>query len=321
MRRLWVALAALLLTGCASTVSGTASVSSGDLQQERKPLTSQRAFGDVSTVDYCSLLDLDRVKTAGGYEFGEQHQGFNYCQVEGKIHGQDITVGVGYLSGQGSDLDRVADPGKTFSRGLVAQRSTSNDNENCDYYLTFADSVGLTVYVNNISSHPSTTAGSSLCAVNGAVLDGVVAQISANQVGHFNFAPGSLGTVEACALLSDPEINAQFGGALPQSPAMPSKHRCRWKGALGNELTVMLDISDGTGSTAEQIGGHATDVAQLDEAGRNCMATGSVAPYPNSGAGQYQVASLYVSVGQAPTDACTIARALAGLAWPRLPAS
>lgn len=323
MRRLWVAAAALLLTGCAGTVSGTASVSSQDLQQyqqNQQPLTSQHAFGDVTTIDYCSLLDLDRVETAGGVGLGDQHQGFNNCQVTGKVYGQDIAVTVGYLSGQVSGPDRATDPEKKLPRGLVAQRATSNDNKGCTYYLDFADSVSLTIYVDNVSSYPSTSAGQSLCAISGAVLDGVVAKVSANAVGHFKFAPGSLGTVDACSLLTEDDVNGQLG-ALSRTPSMPSKHRCRWKDTAGNQLDVVLDVGDGTGSTAEQIGGHATDVSPIDEAGRECMATGVVAPYPDDGADQFQQAMIYVTVADAAKDSCGVTRALAGLAWPRLPAS
>ncbi|KAA9162092.1 DUF3558 domain-containing protein [Amycolatopsis acidicola] len=319
MRRLWVAAVALLLTGCAGTVSGTASVNTQEVQQyqlQRTPLTSQAAFGDVSTVDYCSLLDLDRVKAAGGNGLSEPARNFNYCQVSGKVYGQDIVLGLGYLSSQGGSQERVADPAKALSRGLVAQRSTRNDNKSCTYYLAFPDGVSLQVYVTNESTYPSTSAGPSLCAINGAVLDGAVAKLSANQAGHFQFAPGSLGTVDACTLLDVAEVNAQLGGSLRQS-AFPAKHRCRWQDAQGNQLDLMLDVSDGTGSTAEQIGGHATDIAQLDDAGRDCLATGSVAPYD----GQVEVANLYVTVGEPPKDACGVARALAGVAWPRLPAT
>ncbi|GAB2990979.1 hypothetical protein LWP59_06780 [Amycolatopsis acidiphila] len=148
--RYWVAAMALLLTGCTSVVTGAASVDQGELRQyqdDHAPLTAQRALGDLTTVDYCSLLDLNGARQADATGVGSTTTSPNYCFAEGNFGGTRVEFGLGYLEVAGTDSGRITDLAKTLPRGLVAQRSTSGDPDSCVRYLRFADEFSLQVYV------------------------------------------------------------------------------------------------------------------------------------------------------------------------------
>jgi hypothetical protein len=321
--RYWLAAAALLLTGCTSVVTGAASVDQAELkqyQEDHAPLTAQRALGDVTTVDYCSLLDLNRARQAGATGVGWTSTSFNYCFVTANVGSASAEIGVGYLEGAIQDSTRIPDPTKDLTRGLVAQRNVDGDSSTCARYLRFADGLDLEIYVDDVSG--STTSDStSLCAVEDAVFDGLVDTIMADKTAHLTFPPGTLGTVDACSLASDAQIAEQLGESAPKTPSIPTKHRCRWQSATSKDaLTIFFDAGKPPTSATETLAGRQASIEGGDGL-RYCLATTAIAPFPGASNGDYQLAQVYVFNRGGVKDACATVRAVANVVWPKLPSS
>jgi hypothetical protein len=320
--------AALLLSGCTQAVVGAPAPNPAAAQQaleERTPLTSALAFGDLTTIDYCSLIDPGLVAQGGLTDAGELRPSFDECAVSGKIDGQSATLEVGFLDSKAGG--RLPDREKTLPRGLVAQRDTSGrGSDSCGYYLAFPDRVSLELYayLENPVSDPGWSATSSpLCALDKTVFDGVVKAVTQKKVTHFTFAPGSVGTVDACALLPDPVVVQQSGSPLQREPN-PSKHRCRWTSTgLGARAVLWFYVDKppqaAGGATAETIADRPSVVRSVDA--RFCVVDTVVGPWPGAKNGEVEVAETYMIVGSVAKEPCGVARAFAAAAWPRLPSS
>lgn len=320
--------AALLMTGCAQAVVGTPSPNPAAAQQaleERTPLTSTLALGDLTTIDYCSLIDPGLVARGGMTDAGEPQPSFDECAVSGKVGGQSATLEVGFLDTNAGG--RLPDRDKTLPRGLVAQRDTSGRGaDSCGYYLAFPDRVSLELfaYLENPPSDPgSSSTTSPLCTLNKTVFDGVVTAVTQKKVTHLTFAQGSVGTVDACALLPDAVVSQQAGVPLPRAQN-PSKHRCRWTNtSLGMRAVLWFYVDKppqaADGATAETIDGRPSVVRAVSA--RFCAVDTVVGPWPGAKNGEVEVAETYMNAGNAAKDACGIARAFATAAWPQLPAS
>jgi hypothetical protein len=320
MARYWVAAVALLLTGCTTVVTGGASPRPAELrqyQEDHAPLTSQRALGDVTTLDYCSLLDLKGVEQAGATGVGPASPSFNYCRADASYLGEKLEVGVGYLDSQVNDGSRYPDPSKQLKRGLTAQRDISNDYQSCARHLKLADGVSLQAYVDDLSDQPRTDGARYLCDIDGAVFDGLVAAITNKKVAHLTFPPGSLGTVDACTLVPDAQVSAQLGTTTQRTPVIPTKHRCRWQDrSSGDSLGILFEVDRPLGPATESLGGHQATISGF---GQNCLASTTVGPYPGAKDGEYQLAEVYVALRHTAKDPCGMVRTIATAAWPHLP--
>ncbi|HVV09975.1 hypothetical protein [Amycolatopsis sp.] len=323
MARYWVAAVALLLTGCTSVVTGAASVDTADVQryqEEHAPLTSQLAFGDVNSVDYCSLLDLDGIKKAGLTDVSGTSPSLSSCEVEGQLSGQKMAVGVGFLDSGVVDSNRIPDTKKKLDRGLTLSKASYNDEYSCLYYLAFTDKVSMQVYVDNLADAPTSSVADAMCETDDAVLDGVVDSIKAKKVTHLTFGGNSVGAVDACQLASDADVQAQMGPVpVEKKPKIPTKHRCRWQEPVhNNALSVLLDIGKPPTGPIEQLGNHP---AVINAAGSSCLATTAIRPYPQAKNGEYELAEVYLYARNGVADPCVPVRAVANVAFPKLPAS
>ena len=315
---------AVAVTGCTAAVTGRPSPNAAavvQIQEERTPLTSDRALGDLSTIDYCSLFDAAAVEKGGADNVGELQQSFGECTVSAKLSGQAITVEVGFLDKNATG--RIPDPTKRLPRGLVAQRDLNAGPDVCTTNLAFPDRVSVEIYtyVDDVSN---TVSGSqALCQVNSAVLDRMVTAVTQKKVAHLTFAPGTLGTVDACALISDSRVTQEIGMPM-RHDENPAKHRCQWKvTSSGPRATLWFYAENPSpavpGTTTETIAGRQSIVQKLS--GNYCLVTTVVGPYAAK-SGENETAGVYVNMLSAvPKDACGVARALANVAWPQLPSS
>lgn len=320
--------AALLMAGCTQAVVGAPAPNQAAAQralEERTPLTSDLAFGDLTTIDYCSLIDTGLVAQGGLTDAAEPQPSFDECAVTGKISGQNATLEVGFLDQNAGS--RLPDREKTLPRGLVAQRDlTGGGSDSCAYHLAFPDrvSVELYAYLETPSSDPgASSTASPLCTLDTTVFDGVVDAVTQKKVAHLTFAPGSVGTVDACTLLPDSLVVQQSGLPL-QRERNPSKHRCRWSNTgLGAHAALWFYVDKPpqavNGATAETIAGRQSVVTAPDP--RFCVVDTVIGPWPGAKNGEVEVAETYINVGSMAKDACGISRAFATAAWPHLPSS
>src|SRR5215470_7843938 len=102
--------AALMLTGCTTEIPGRVIADPAAVQETHTPLTAQVALGDVTTIDYCSLLDVGSAQAAGVTNPAPVTSSFNYCYADAKLGTQSVEFGLGYLE-QGTEQDSsVPDP-------------------------------------------------------------------------------------------------------------------------------------------------------------------------------------------------------------------
>ncbi|GLY65279.1 hypothetical protein [Amycolatopsis taiwanensis] len=325
---------ALVLAGCTTTIMGSASPNQAvarQIQEERTPLTASAVFGDLTTIDYCSMFDAQAAKDAGVTDVSEPVSSYDDCYVEGKLRGLKIDVELGFLD-KDQQANRMKDPVKTLPHGLVAKRDLTSRYGSCGNYLSFSDGVDLDIYSyledgQEGSSAAETGISQSLCSLDSALLDGVVTAVTQKKVAHLTFAPGSLGTVDPCTLIPDSLVREQAavlhertGVALPRE-ANPSKHRCRWANtdrALRAALWFYIDKAPAATppATTETIGNRSSIVNASPP--DYCQIDTVLGPAPGAKNGAVSVAQIYVSLGGLE-DACPVARAMANQAWPQLP--
>ncbi|MFD2420484.1 hypothetical protein [Amycolatopsis pigmentata] len=308
----------LVLAGCSSPVPGTASVNDTELkryQAARGPLNVRDALGDLTTVDYCSVLDLARAQQAGAAEVGPPKSMWNQCAAAAKVGGRDAALIVGLLV-DGSEEPRVTDLSRKLDRGLMAQMPPGATPHRCVRYLGFPDGPSLEVDVFDPAADTYDLAVlTRMCAVTSALFDGLTADALAKKVAHFTFAPGSLGTTDACSVLSDAAVSAELGKPARRQP-ISTGHRCVWKsGAMWVDLD--FDVSGPIPPATDIIGGRPSVVAA--KIPTDCGVTTTVAPSSPGSGGGVEIALLYMVDPSGIKDPCAVATALAGAAWPRLP--
>ncbi|WP_285486522.1 hypothetical protein [Amycolatopsis taiwanensis] len=316
---------ALVLAGCTTTIMGSASPNQAvarQIQEERTPLTASAVFGDLTTIDYCSMFDAQAAKGAGVTDVSEPVSSYDDCYVEGQLHGQKVDIELGFLA-KGPQPGRVPDPTKTLPRGLVAKRDLGGGYGSCTYFLSFPDGIDLDIY--SYLDNPSGSVSSEdLCSMATALLDGVVTAVTQKKVTHLTFAPGSLGTVDACTLIPDSLVQQQTGLPL-QREQNPSKHRCRWSNSgIGVRAALWFYIDKPPEAlprtTTETIGNRSSTVTPTSPA--FCLVDTVIGPAPGAKDGQVAVAETYVNLSNVGgKDPCAIVRAMAAQAWPQLPSS
>lgn len=298
MRVVAVLAAVLALTGCTATVPS---------RSDGGPLAGQAVFGDFDTVDYCSLLDPASATRRGGTEPTKGLSSFDYCSLLVKVGGKEVTVEVGYLGTKDSRRtgDRIPDYSRKLPHGLIAERGDAPGESDCSYYLRFVDQVTVRMTTSRYASDE--VPKRELCEISSDVLDGVVASVSANQVRHQAFRPGSLGTVDACLLLDEAQVDAALGEAMATS-IIASKHRCEWVAAGGSSVLLNF-VNDVLPPGAAEVVSYPPKLCKLQKV---------LGPTPGAKVGEVQFASLTVNA-MTEKDPCAVGRTLANTAWPKLP--
>jgi hypothetical protein len=326
-----LALGGVVLAGCTDTTSGQAAPNQGELKQylaDNAPLNSADALGDVTSVDYCSLLDEAGVAAAGGVATGLPSTSFDRCALSVLAAGKDLDVMIGYMFGQADPYQPDLDPvkGKQLKHSLLEEQlATGLGPSTCNRYLDFADGVKLQFSAGRYDqNNPDTTSEppDSLCALASAAVDGALVVIDRKEVRHLDFSAKPLGKVDACSVLPYGFVDGQFGSATPETEK-PSKHYCEWGDPhdtfVNLEFSVYQPRPATDGATQETLGNRPSTV--IPENAQVCsvetvLGAGFSAAYPDS----KQIASFYVK-DPAGKDPCAIARALANEAWPKLPAA
>lgn len=326
-----LALGGLVLAGCTDTMSGQAAPNQGELKQylaDNAPLNSADALGDVTSVDYCSLLDQAGVAAAGGVAAGPPSTSFDHCVLSVKAAGKDLDVMIGYMFGQVDPYQPDLDPvkGKQLKHSLLEEQlATSFGPSTCNRYLDFADGVKLQFSAGRYDPSNSDTTSEppdSLCALASAAVDGAVSVIDRKEVHHLDFSAKPLGKVDACSVLPYGFVDGQFGSSAPATQA-PSKHYCQWGDPhdtyVNLEFSVYQPTPAADGATQETLGNRPSTV--IPESAQVCSVETVLGPgFAAADTNSKQVASFYVD-GPAGKDPCAIARALANEAWPKLPAA
>jgi hypothetical protein len=291
-----VALACTLLSGCSMMEASSS-------ESAPTPLTAVTAFGDFTTIDYCSLLDLPKV--AAGVSAGAPLSSFESCQAELTDHSGKRAVMVGPLAFDSDPNIRPYDYSGPVPDGVSVQQSMFNDQNACTRAVTFADGIRLNVSVNGPGTRDvrcreaDTAVTSSLDAVTGG------------KVGRLNFAARSWGRVSPCALLDVHELDAPSGPDARPAAGL-SGHSC-----IRGKVSLQLSVADmGTAGTLETLGGHP---ARVNIDGAFCTVD-AMQPAPGMpGHTEKAEISVVETAGTANDATCAAARTAASAVLPKLP--
>jgi len=293
--------------GCALPATGCATTAAVPDQSGPSPLTAVAAFGDFSTIDYCSLLDLPRV--AAGHRIGaEPDPSFESCRAEVLDGAARRTVTVGPLAFDADPNLRPYDYAGVVPDGVDVQQSMFNDQVECTRTVTFADGIRLNLTVADVAG---TSAAAARCKEADSAVGGVFEALTGNRVGRLDFAERSWGRVAPCALLDVHDLDIPSGPETRPTAGL-SGHSCiRGK--------VSLRLSSGRAAesgTQEPLAGRQVHVTI---SGAFCIVD-TAQPAPGKpGRTEKAEISVVETTGTAGTGTCAAARAAAGSILPRLP--
>lgn len=315
-----------LLGGCTGVVIGKPApdpVALAQAEEERLPLNAATAFGDLTSVDYCSLLDTGKLDdvTEGPLV------SLDNCYARVRIDGQNADLWLGGVIDEESrnEYARTTEivGGPELKRRLTIEKPSSDYDGSCYRYLVFGDELSLQA---NISSYDSTSvsapdvASEKLCPVLEEVLEHAATAVVGKRVGHLDFPAGSLGSVDACGVISDAEVGTHLGTVQPARKTL-TKHSCRWGRSGSDYVSLYFSVDKPTpadaGYVPETLGGRQAMV--WNSSGTYCSAMAPLKPWPGAKAGEMETASIFVSM-YSGGDPCGVMRNVANTVFPRLPA-
>lgn len=310
-RRLGILFALVgLLASCTPTVDGTADA------VHVPPLTSEEALGELTTVDFCSLLDERKLREADvSVELATS--GFLRCYAEVELGTVGLSVTIGDLYEATPLLQ--ADESRELARSV--HRRHFEEDWACWRELVFADEVALDITVReaygDIEGRPG---DAEMCIVADLVTDGVQQAAYFGTGETMTFAEGSLAELEPCSLLTIDEAAdvLDVESVLPEQALGGEGCSWWWYGEPYVGTDVEFEVYDlGTDASdyfEEDIGGRPT-TTYIGEA--DCALETPHMLVPAEAPTEWEVVSVYVYDEEG--DPCAAATELAELIWPRLP--
>jgi hypothetical protein len=314
----------LLVTSCAVPMDGSARPDPAVLQSMREPISGSTVFGDATTVDPCSVVDIGTVPAALHAALAPA-DGLDDCPVSATLaDGTAVDVYVGPLETGDDKLD--ADPRglSSLQRGMKLYEAVDNTPGSCDDYLKFQDDYWL--LVNAITSDPNSKADT--CPASEALVKNAATQIAAGAIRHRTYPNGSVGKLDPCTLVSN---NTLTGVGLADAPPLeyPEQHECSWISNDGHYvLRVQFvvgqepSVQDSATQSAVVLSGRKTVVTQYQESSSAsaCWAQTGLNKYGSS-PDLVEIAMVEMRNGDNNmANACDRAQVAAATAvWPLLP--
>ncbi|MFI6305562.1 hypothetical protein ACIBCH_27105 [Amycolatopsis thailandensis] len=296
--------AVLVLAGCA------AAPPPAPAPQPSSPLTLREALGDPTTVDFCGLLDLPDLDNALPLE-SRPAPSMGSCSFRTK----NALISFGFPEDRAKE--RLADATPVARQDLTRDlRVVRTDLEGQPIlHLVFTDD--SSIRVGTFFTSPG-SASEALTAATKTLEGAVRSLVAGKQAAHLAYRENSLARLDACsALWSDAEVSARLGTTVAGKGDL-SRHRCLW-GEQAADRLVRLEFGLGprpkaaAGVREETLGGRESFVQEISG---GCTVRTSHIEGPGANRNQAEHALLAV---QAP-NACDVARELANVAWPKLPA-
>jgi len=286
MRVLGLILCGLLLAACTTP----------EADEPPKPtaLTADEVFGDFRTIDYCSMLDSPG---------GAPESSFEQCRVD--VDGMHRIVGP--VQSDDDSIQPYDYPGK-LPRGVRIWQDPQRDKfGGCLRWVGFSDHNWLLVGASRLDGGTATP--EQLCTVADDMVAGALTVIQQEKVGHVTYGKDSFGSLDPCALLDRPEVEAIIERGVPDPS--PNGHDCEY-GDFGLGFRVG---KPGTTGTQETVGGRP---ARVEVIGALCFVSVE-RPLPDR-PGLVEEAKLTgVSELGNGAEACPDTRAVAEVLVPGLP--
>jgi hypothetical protein len=307
-----------LTSGCTTSVAGSA-VPAGAAVITGSTLTGQQAFGDVATVDPCSITDPTRLAALGAatttYEPDDAQQ-MDQCSMNSFTTGSEVDIDVGPLD----RVDTTDMRSTTLPDGLVLAVDPLSTTA-CDGYVVFADR--LTVDLDDYGD-----AGTDLCSILTQVGTAVSDAVTAGAVKHWQTGPHTLTGLDPCSLVAPHDSDAMKLTVTPSTDLLAAAHSCTWR---GSPVDIDLDFAVGRPpagtdleATEETIAGRSTVAYAGDVSESLCTVETAGDALGGSSAGKVEIAivTAYPEDDDStvtPDQSCATARAVAKLVWPKLP--
>lgn len=322
-RRGVVLLCALVTVGgCTSVVSGSAMPNEAAGALAVRLGGADGGLGDLTTVDFCSLLDGKAIKDLARHqnvEFGS----LDYCVLFAEADGEDIQVSV-ELTNPPPNLHNLDLERRDWLPDPLRVGPHDDVEGGCEAAIFFKDGKAVLSFAARTlpdDKGEPTVDQDDLCDIADALRKAAAAVIVEGRVKHTDYAANSLGRVDPCTLLTGQQINTAMPTTFKPQVGNPTKHRCTW--GVHEELELAAEISDWPLDeefyAPETIAGRPSFVNTEKDGGfAYCeVVTANIEDAPNT----RETLSVYVSDKIDKPDPCIAARKLAAVVWPQLPAA
>ena len=309
---------ALCATGCTGVVAGIALPVPNYVPYD--PTDANAAFGDFSTVDPCALVDVGALP--GDLNAVRQKaESLDYCALKLDVAGETAYADVGELvTSTGEDL---ADSEPVA--GGIAMYPDTLAYGSCTAYLSFTTDP---MYLISEVSAETGDGSDALCTASQEIAKNVATVLARQRAVHVTGIPAkSLQRVDPCALVDNSVLDA---AGLGSAATFPAEHQCVWndKAADAAEYVQLLFLvgpypEPVQGGTVTTIAGRQSVVQPVDDDdfGECQIDTAGVA-FGQPQQDLVEIAEVFVyASGQTGAATCQLGSAIAGAAWPKLPAT
>ncbi|MGI5995457.1 hypothetical protein [Saccharomonospora viridis] len=318
---IFAAVVAVAMTASCSTstdeepgaAKGTAVEEATNAQEE--PLTAEAALGDLSTVDFCGLLDTKALEEGIEGTLAFTQPGFSQCLVGIDTQGGRVIATIGNLYDKSESTNWPSED-ETLSRSV--HRQVIATEVGCVRALLFADEIGLEVFAWELEDAGKLDT-ETICHIADAVTDGVQDAALSEDTFTLSFQPGSLAELEPCSLLEDTEAAKVLGGETSAQEQLGG-HGCTWEVSSGESTGATAELTFDVALTAD-LSGFSGEIAgrptQMSVDGYMCQVATPHIPFSQENPNQREVVTLLAMATW--EDPCQAVEELAEVVWPQLP--
>lgn len=345
--RLWVILglvAALVVSAGVAVFFVTSRSDEGSASGGGNGGSKAGGFDNLLTLDPCSYLEPKMFAEVADKGSGDTPQvriepaGFSRCAVDlerSAASGAGNAVTVMLEAGRVVPSEATADATKTTQRGSVQVADLKGSKkQKCAQFVFRPDGTAVRLSVTTLSLKEGDST-ETLCKIRDIATEAVVAALTGNTAESMTYPSDSLGGTDPCTRLSEADLKSVTGAATVTKAGTNPADTCEWKvGTDDIYVNALLTPKSEASSLQTQatIAGRGTNVKQDDRGACELIVNGRswepwqgshsnyTATYNDSSSEFIEQTSLIVHLPNGSgADACTKAKALAAIAWPKLP--
>jgi hypothetical protein len=324
----------------------TDTASGGGGQQPRasspKSPDDSTELGTLSTLDPCSLVDTSGLGgTADAYP-NDLGACFVYDTPEGSQQITTLSVSLGVE--QLSKVDTSSFTVTKQNKATIVKAQQRNDDTDCFAQVFFASDAYVYIQAKPDSGNSAPSTSAELCQLADTATTTVASKVNSGGVKHLAFPSSSMGSINACSLLTAAAVRTAVTGPGTATP-YPGEHSCFWgsdsttpqpSAFFGTELDMVAQqASDSPGETQVTVNGRPTLLTPFPASGsdtlNSCQAAtpvhtwpswlGQMTPTDSGSTKLIEYAHVSAAVSGGVVQACASAIELARQAWTKLPAA
>jgi hypothetical protein len=218
----------LTVAACGSSSKKASSPTQGSAATTARATSSSGSLlGDQRTVDPCSLVNANDLKTKGSVLVSQGIE-FNTCEVKLTPTGVDGIVNLDIDTNQKSanfNLNRVESQANvTLAGSLQVITGKPQPGTNACYGAVLLPDKTLI----SVSAKPNNSKAdaANFCDLEATVTNGVAAALNDHKASHRRYPASSVGKLDMCSLLSKADLSSIVQGAVADASPTPSGHNC-----------------------------------------------------------------------------------------------